>query len=211
MDIERGDAARGERSRPTDDERAEVARDLEHAVGNGQLSLDEYIDRVDSVFRVHDHAALAELTADLAGPLVGATPARVPTSIAVFEDVVRSGRWRLPASSRAVAVFGDVELDLREVTTTDTEIHITATAVFGDIRITVPEGVEVVLEADAALSHAHTCRLAEVPRRRGTPLVRVHPAGWFGNVHIASRTSTEPRLSTRMQEAWQRWRSRHDR
>lgn len=192
---------------PDDGDRAEVAKALEHAVGQGQLNLDEYGRRLDAVYQA-DHAELAALTNDLA-PVVGSHPATVPRSVALFDDVVRAGNWRLPARSQAVAVFGDVELDLREITATSAEVRIDATAVFGDVRITVPEGVEVVLESDAVLSHTHTCDLAPVPRRPGTPLIMVYPAGWFGKVRIESRKPDQQRLSTALRERWRRRKRKH--
>jgi hypothetical protein len=191
------------RARLNDADRAATAGALQQAVGHGQLTLTEYIHRLDRAYQATSHTDLAALTDDLARP-VGSVPVSVPSSVAIFADVVRTGPWALPAHSTATAVFGDVELDLRQATTTDADIRIKATAVFGDIRITVPEGIEVTLESDAVLSHAHSCTLAPVPRQPGTPLIRVHPVGWFGNVHIESRTPDQPRLATAWQEHRQR-------
>lgn len=188
---------------PADDDRVAVAEALERAVGQGQLNLDEYGRRLDTVYQAGSHAELAALTDDLV-PVVGSLPPTVSRSVALFDHVFRTGNWRLPAQSQAIAVFSDVELDLREVTTTSTEVRIKATAVFGDVRITVPEGVEVVLESDAVLSQAHTCELAAVPRRPGTPLITVCPEGWFGNVRVESRRPHEQRLSTPLRERWRR-------
>jgi hypothetical protein len=193
--------------RVTDSDRADTAGELAQAVGHGQLTLAEYIDRLDLVYQATSRPELAVLTGDLARP-VGSLPVTVTDSLALFADVVRAGTWQVPAHSSAVAVFGDVELDLRQATTTEKEVHITATAIFGDVWITVPEGIEAILESDAVLSHAHSCTLAPVPRKPGTPLIRVQPLGWFGNVHIESRTPAQPRLSTAWREHRQRRRAR---
>jgi hypothetical protein len=196
--------------RLNDEDRAATAGKLQQAVGHGQLSLEDYIHRLDRAYQATSHAALAALTEDLARP-VGSLPVSVPSSVAIFDDVVRTGPWQLPPHSKATAVFGDVELDLRQAATTDAEICIEVTAVFGNVRITVPEGIEVLLEADAVLSHSHSCALAPVPRQPGAPLIRVHPVGWFGSVHIESRTPDQPRLSTPWQENRQRRRMRRGR
>ncbi|WP_182358001.1 DUF1707 domain-containing protein [Tomitella gaofuii] len=192
-----------------DTERAAAAARLEQAVGHGQLDLNGYIDRLDRSNRARTGAELAEITGDLA-PIVGTTPAVVPRSTALFDNVVRAENWHLPARSKATAVFADIELDLRRATITDSEIRIDATCVFGDIRITVPEGVEVVLDSDSVLSDTHSCTLAAVPRIPGTPLIRVQPTGWFGRVLIESRKAGEPRFSTRIREGWRRWRAKRN-
>ena len=49
----------------------------------------------------------------------------------------------MPRRLQAFAMFGGVDLDLREASLEDREVTIVANALFGGVDITVPEGVAV--------------------------------------------------------------------
>ena len=61
------------------------------------------------------------------------------------------GRWELPRHYRALAVLGNVELDLREALIGIGVSHIEAVAVMGNIEITVPPDVSVESDGDSLL------------------------------------------------------------
>ena len=61
------------------------------------------------------------------------------------------GRWELPRHFRALAVMGNVELDLREAAIGIGVSHIEAVAVMGNIEITVPPDVAVESDGDSLL------------------------------------------------------------
>jgi len=63
--------------------------------------------------------------------------------VSVFGDITRTGP--LPAGRRLspVAVFGDIDLDLRQATMATGEVVIGAVAPFGNIDVLVPDGVQV--------------------------------------------------------------------
>jgi hypothetical protein len=63
----------------------------------------------------------------------------------------RVGRWELPRHFRALAVLGNVELDLREAVIGIGVSSIEAVAVMGNIEITVPPDVIVESEGDSLL------------------------------------------------------------
>jgi cell wall-active antibiotic response 4TMS protein YvqF len=63
----------------------------------------------------------------------------------------REGRWELPRHFRALAVLGNVELDLRDATIGIGVSFIEAVAVMGNIEITVPPDVAVESDGDSLL------------------------------------------------------------
>lgn len=63
----------------------------------------------------------------------------------------REGRWELPRHFRALAVLGNVELDLRDAVIGIGVSVIEAVAVMGNIEITVPPDVAVESEGDSLL------------------------------------------------------------
>jgi hypothetical protein len=63
----------------------------------------------------------------------------------------REGRWELPRHFRALAVLGNVELDLREAVIGIGVSFIEAVAVMGNIEITVPPDVAVESDGDSLL------------------------------------------------------------
>jgi hypothetical protein len=63
----------------------------------------------------------------------------------------RDGKWALPRRFRALAVLGNVELDLREAEIGVGVSVIEAVAVMGNIEITVPPDVAVESDGDSLL------------------------------------------------------------
>jgi cell wall-active antibiotic response 4TMS protein YvqF len=63
----------------------------------------------------------------------------------------RSGRWQLPRRMRALAVLGNVEIDLREAEVGPGVSVIEAVAVLGNIEVTVPPDIAVECDGDALL------------------------------------------------------------
>src|ERR1700730_1618246 len=63
----------------------------------------------------------------------------------------RQGRWELPRHFRALAVLGNVELDLRDAVIGIGVSFIEVVAVMGNIEITVPPDVAVESDGDSLL------------------------------------------------------------
>lgn len=181
-----GQPAAGDPAAPATDAQREAAVDvLQRAVGQGRLTLGEFVDRLDVVLEVRTRgevdAALADLPSD--APLVGSsTPT---TAYSVFGDVAMRGRWRLRAHHRGATLFGDVRYDLRECLCTESEVRIEGWTIFGDVVVVVPEGVEAELSGFTIFGD-RTTNLAPVPRRPETPYVRVRGLTLFGDVRLVS-------------------------
>ncbi len=120
----------------------------------------------------------------VAGP---AQPVRaeVDLTVAVLSGHERRGRWRPGQRTKAVAVLGSCTLDLREIAFPTEPITITAVAVLGGIEIIVPEGVDVEVTGTSVLG-GRSVRIAAVPQRPTTPVVRVRGVAVLGGIDVRS-------------------------
>jgi hypothetical protein len=172
---------------PSDNERERAAELLQHACGDGRLTLEEFSARVGAVWAAASSQEIERATADLAPtPIVGSAQT-VDSVTTIFSESKRRGRWRLKSSRLWLRTFfGSTELDLRAVVTSQSVIEIAGLCLFGQVTVIVPEGVEVDLTGAVVFSN-HSLHLAPVPRVPGTPEVRVDIATWFGQVQVVSR------------------------
>ena len=63
--------------------------------------------------------------------------------VSVFGDITRTGSWPPRRTMSPVALFGDIDLDLRQATMPPGEVVINAVAPFGNIDVLVPDGAQV--------------------------------------------------------------------
>jgi Domain of unknown function (DUF1707)/Cell wall-active antibiotics response 4TMS YvqF len=170
----------------SDDDRERTAELLQKACGDGRLTLEEFSVRVGAAWAAETSTELALATAALAPAVVG-TAQPVDRIVTVFSESKRKGRWRLRGQAlRTATAFGTLELDLREVLTDADVIEVTGTCWFGEVKIIVPEGVEVALTG-RALFASRELQLAPVPRVPGTPLVRVEVNTTFSSLSVRSQ------------------------
>jgi hypothetical protein len=177
--------------RITDVQREQAAELLERACGEGRLTLEEFSARVGAVWAADTSAELAGATAGLAEPPTVGSSHVEEKVVNVFGESRRRGRWRLPGVLRVTNVFGSCELDLREAAVgadamSAHVVTITGNNVFGEVRVIVPEGVEVEMVGSCVFG-ARDMRLAPVARLSGTPVIRVDINTYFGEVTVRSR------------------------
>src|SRR5689334_702927 len=97
--------------RITDADRERAVELLQHACGEGRLTLEEFSVRAGAAWAANDSAELALTTADLAPrPTVGSNQ-RVESVLTVFSSSKRKGRWQVPRRFRVVNIFGETQLD----------------------------------------------------------------------------------------------------
>ncbi|MEV6303525.1 DUF1707 domain-containing protein [Actinoplanes sp. NPDC051861] len=182
-------------ARPSDGDRERVAELLQQACGEGRLTLEEFSVRVGAVWSAESESELALVTRDIAPTPVVGSARTVEKIVTVFSQTKRRGRWRLRSRRLGTyTVFGSTKIDLRDVATAEDVIEINGCCVFGELKIIVPQGVEVEVTGVVALSSQET-RLAAVPRLPGTPEIRVRVTTWFSNLEIRSRPpSLEPAI-----------------
>lgn len=167
----------------TEADREATVELLKNAAGDGRLPLEEFSDRVGAALGAESKEQLDAACADLeAAPPVGSTRT-VSTVVTFLGDRRQAGRWRLPHTLRVVALLGDIHLDLRGVVVSDEVVEIDAYTLLGNFSIDVPEGVEVELTGFDLLGDREL-RLKPVPRRAGTPLIRVRAYGLLGDVAV---------------------------
>ncbi|MFC4590412.1 DUF1707 SHOCT-like domain-containing protein [Sphaerisporangium corydalis] len=201
--------------RASDAEREAVVEQLREASVDGRLTLSELTERTEAAYLAVTHAELAQVTADLPGgasvPRGAASPAfpaARPTGrsrrwyVAVMGDTKRRGKWKVDQEIGAVAVMGDVTIDLREAEVRSNEIDIVATAVMGDVKIIVPDGVDVDLSGVAIMGDKKV-NVMEAPPGQNVPVVRVRAYAVMGDVKIIGDSHAEP--IKRSLFAWSEW------
>ncbi|WP_344267531.1 DUF1707 SHOCT-like domain-containing protein [Actinomadura napierensis] len=154
MDIPRrsGQATRVSDLRASDADRERVAEVLGEALADGRLTMQEHADRTTRVFAARTLGELTGLTLDLSPE--EAQPILVddrPVSV-FFGRVRRDGRWVVPVKLPLLALFGTVELDLREAVLQRRHVVLDSMVLAGRVRLLVPEGVRVDITGRTILS-----------------------------------------------------------
>lgn len=182
--------------RASDSDRDQVATVLSTAFAEGRLTREEYDERLDSLLVAKTFDDLVGLTRDL---VVAATPTPAGTSpayaidttgstgqvdhlLAVFSGAERKGKWRVRPQVQATAVFGGIELDLREATFESPVTEISGVWAFGGLEIKVPEGVEVRNETVGIFGGTDISDVGDpVP---GAPVLIIKGLSMFGGVSV---------------------------
>lgn len=201
-----------DRLRVSDADRHRVSDFLRAAAGDGRLTIEELQERLDRAYAAKTYRELAELTADLpnadqplipirraiserrsemalpAAQLVGGTPSGSSTTIAVFGSGSRGGRWVVPNTYQAFALYGAVELDLREAMFEGTETTIFASCLFGSIVIKVPDDI-VVQTSGLPMFGSYGEREIDGPEPAPSdaPVLTVKGVAMFGSVEVQRR------------------------
>jgi Domain of unknown function (DUF1707) len=186
--------------RASDSDRDRVIALLSEAAGDGRLTPDEHSERVSRAYQARTLGELAALTTDLAVPT--AQPIRLdgrrPVT-GIFGRDSRDGRWVVPASLPVVAVFGEVELDLRDAIFQSGRTIVFATVVGATLHVIVPEGVLVETSGHAMLTRKITRTYREtVPRLPASnptagylpagaqPVIEIRTVAFGGTIRVTS-------------------------
>ena len=123
----------------------------EHVV-EGRLTLDEFSERMGAALQARTRGELDAVMADLPASeqrnSVGSSvtpqvPSPRKTSrwhVAIMSGHSTKGRWRIGGKTKAVAVMGGCEMDLRRAEIEGPEVEITAVAFWGGIEHHRPRG-----------------------------------------------------------------------
>lgn len=184
--------------RASDTDRDQVSTVLSTAFAEGRLTREEYDDRVEALLAAKTFDDLVGLTRDL---VVAAAPAPAPVGaaraysidttgttgevdrlVAVFSGSERKGKWRVRQQVQAYALFGGIDLDLREATFESQVTEINGLWCFGGMEIKVPEGVEVRNETMGIFGGTEVKDVGDpVP---GAPVLVIKGLSLFGGVSI---------------------------
>ncbi|MEV5553987.1 DUF1707 domain-containing protein [Nonomuraea wenchangensis] len=140
--------------RASDSNREQIASVLGEAMSTGQLSHEEYSERLDKLYQAKTMGELQLLTQDLqidqrhpVTPNLVSNPSATESApenvIAVFGGSERKGRWRVRRRTTGLALFGGMRFDLTNAAFEAREVEFRITAIFGGAEIIVPEGMEV--------------------------------------------------------------------
>jgi cell wall-active antibiotic response 4TMS protein YvqF len=108
----------------------------------------------------------------------------------------REGRWELPRHFRALAVMGNVELDLREAIIGIGVSFIEAVGVMGNIEITVPPDVAVESDGDSLLGSFVVKYKGVTPAAaNGLRTIRITGTAYASSVEITVKGPDEGMLA----------------
>lgn len=183
--------------RASDADRDRYATVLQEAYAQGRLTREEYDERLDLCMSAKTYSDLEPLVEDLpTGNLPVVRPAAeivpasssTPPMVAIFSSVERKGAWTLNDDSTAVAVFGQVNLDLRQASIPAAHNEIRAVAVFGGVEILVEPGT--IVECSGVGIFGEFARSGEVSQpRSNAPVIRVTGVAFFGAVTVKEKAS----------------------
>ena len=185
-----------------DSERKQALERLRAAAAKGALTFQELVARTGRVHAAGTPREVEAVTGDLP-----ATPSRPVLAspgrrwlVAVIGNERLTGRWSPRLT--AVAVLGDVIVDLRDAKVRGEQLSIQATALVGDVYVLVPPGATVEMSGVAVLGR----KKAEIEPAEYTlavPVLRVSAVAILGDVLVA----TQPPKS-RIKSAWAGWKNR---
>ncbi len=130
--------------RASDAERERAVAALREHCAEGRLDLEEFSSRVGEVYSARTSGELEKALREL--PPLAAPMRRRPKrlTLAVFGDFERKGRWRVPRRTFVLSTFSDVDVDLRHAVVEKPIATVGVFALFGNVDVYVPEGVEVL-------------------------------------------------------------------
>jgi len=193
--------------RASDAEREAAVERLKTASVEGRLTLGELAERTEAAYSAITRAELDVILSDL--PDTGDRSLSVPDGgakrsrrwfVALLGDTKRRGKWRVDREIAIAAVMGDVVLDLREAEVRGDGVDITATALMGNVKIIVPDGVNVDLDGLAIMGEK---RLEVEAAEHGTslPYVRVKAYALMGDIKVIGDSRAD-----RAKRSWAVWR-----
>jgi hypothetical protein len=185
--------------RASDADRDQVATLLSAAYAEGRLSREEHDERIDQLMAAKTFDDLLPITQDLVivgPPAPVATPqsssrfaidttgqnAESDKMIAIFGGVTRKGRWRVRKNTHALALFGGMDLDLRDAIFEAPVVEISGFWCFGGLDMKVPEGIEIQ-DQTAGIFGGTDVRDVGDPAP-GAPMLVIKGVSLFGGVSI---------------------------
>ena len=170
---------------------------LSGAAADGRLTPEEHAERVGRAHQARTLGELAVLTTDLVGP--AAQPIRLdgrrPVS-GIFGRDSREGRWVVPATLPVVAVFGEVELDLRDAIFQSGRTVVFATVIGATLHLIVPDGVVVETSGHSLLTRRVSRTYRETAPRApavagyapgpGQPVIEIRTVAFGGTLKVTS-------------------------
>lgn len=190
--------------RASDADRERVAKTLHNALSEGRITIAELDERIATVYRAKTLAELEPVVSDLPGTAISspAGSAQTPStnlpenriggapgstsSIAIMSGADRKGVWVLPPQHNSFALWGGVEIDLRQAHFAEKHSTITAVAIMGGVDIDVPDDIVVEVNGVGIMGafETHDKKGAAESAPPDAPVVRVNGLAFWGGVTV---------------------------
>jgi hypothetical protein len=123
-------------------------------------------------------------------------------AVSFLSHVKRGGDWILPRVFRAVAVMGNVELDLSCVRIGAGTSQIEILAVMGSVTILVPPDLRVECEGDPLVGSFEVKREIASASSPDAPLVRITGTAFMSSVEVKVVDPNAPGWFERLRARW---------
>ena len=125
-------------------------------------------------------------------------------TVAFFATVTRDGGWTLPRNFRAMALAGNVELDLTRAQVAAGTSEIELRSVMGAVTVLVPPDLRVECEGDAVLGSFEVKRDAPSTTSADAPRVRISGTAVVGSIEVKIVDPNAPGWLDRVRERWKK-------
>lgn len=182
--------------RASDADREQTVELLQRGAQNGQLTVAEFDERVESAYAARTRAELQRLTADLSEqparfPAVGADsgltvregPGGTSWVVAVLGGHDKRGRWRVGPKCTVISLLGGSDIDLNDAELSGPLTEITVFSLLGGSDIRVPDGVNVHV-SDFALLGGNDVKLGEEPPLSSAPTIHLRLVSILGGSDV---------------------------
>ncbi|BBY26977.1 DUF1707 SHOCT-like domain-containing protein [Mycolicibacterium sediminis] len=173
--------------RASDADRAAVTKILEHAVGQGMLSLDEYAERVDVVLRARTRRALDAVIADIPHVRHDQIATTEPEVVKSWmSSVSRKGPWQVPPHLRLITRMCSTRLDFTSAVVARPVVHIDVDDHLSSTELILPDGASADLNGITNVGSSIDVKVTTNP-----PSNRLHVVV-KGRVRFGSVTARHP-------------------
>ena len=186
MSSGQGDFDRSPQMRASDADRSAVTKILEHAVGQGMLSLDEYSERLDVVLAARTRPELDTVIADLPHVRRELAPAAPEVLSSWMSSVSRKGQWTVAPRLRLVTRMCSTTLDFTSAVLQSPVVHIDVDDYFSSTDLVLPDGATADLNRVSTVGGSTTVKVATSPPSRTLHVVVA------GRVRFGSVTARHP-------------------
>ncbi|AJT61701.2 hypothetical protein T261_0008 [Streptomyces lydicus] len=130
--------------RAADTDREAVAERLREATGEGRLSLEELVERLETAFTAKTFGDLEPLLADLPDPAPVAGRPDQPLVLKVGSGALQqAGYWVVPSRITADTGMGSIKIDFTAAECGQREVTVEVAIGMGTVIVVVPRGWEV--------------------------------------------------------------------
>ncbi|MGV0853642.1 DUF1707 SHOCT-like domain-containing protein [Mycolicibacterium phlei] len=145
--------------RVSDAERAEVRRQLEQAVGEGRLTLDEFTERIDAVLVARTRGELRRAVADL--PAVASDVVELSDWLS---SITRRGRWTVPSLIRLRTRVCDTTLDFTTAVLSSPVVTVEIDDYLSSTELILPDGATADMAQVSTVAADTSVKVPHGPR-----------------------------------------------